>query len=701
MLIKKVYIWILYILLAGLFVLNHSILQSEGLGIVITLVYIGSFGYLVGYLLFSKREHLEKLILGSFIYSALLVVISAFTYLLVGLSYPIPLILLALIPLPLLYYAKDVHLDSVHFQSNAKYLTSALFFIIYLIGVGLLFGLLTNAATLEAVRSPWDILGSSYLFYFFVLTLLWLLFLSYNCITSLTIISSTVHSFLLLSIGIILFPLGFGFDPFLHQAAENIIVEHGVLAPKTIYYSGHYSLVVLLSYLSTIKVAVIDTLLVPILFALYIPSFAFYALRDYLGWQKRALVFIPAFVLLFPLTQFILSTPQGFSYIFLIATIFWWLIYSRHEHTKTLSVLILLIGSTLLIHPLSGMPLAIWFGILIVDEYIITRTLFKNKRLLLVTLLLIASLIVPMTFLINNLASNTLTTSLRLPSFSELGFTNLWHIETLGFITQYNSFIDLLYLYRFNWTLVYLILIVIGITLLKKNTMPRMRHLILGFAITWFSSIVLTLFFTFSELISYEQNDFASRLFLTSLYFILPLVFVVLATFWNRIDKDRYSQALFIVLMGIMITSVQFVSYPRYDGYERVRSFTTSIHDINAVNKIHTLASSKPYIVLANQSVSAAAVQELGFYKYYNDHFFYPLPTGGPLYDQYLAMVYDAPTREHAKTAADLTGVSTVYFVVNDYWFDSEAIKQAATLTADTIDYIGGENVTIFTYAFE
>ena len=52
-----------------------------------------------------------------------------------------------------------------------------------------------------------------------------------------------------------------------------------------------------------------------------------------------------------------------------------------------------------------------------------------------------------------------------------------------------------------------------------------------------------------------------------------------------------------------------------------------------------------PYIVLANQSVSAAALLRFGFHTYYGAQFYYAIPTGAPLYQSYLDMVYRGATR--------------------------------------------------------
>jgi hypothetical protein len=143
-----------------------------------------------------------------------------------------------------------------------------------------------------------------------------------------------------------------------------------------------------------------------------------------------------------------------------------------------------------------------------------------------------------------------------------------------------------------------------------------------------------------------------------------------------------------------------YVSYPRYDAYELVRSFNTSRYDIEAVRFIEADAKGDDYVVLANQAVSAAAVREFGFRKYYDGNFFYPIPTGNKLYQTYLSMVYQMPSKNTARRALELTGVSTVYFVLNDYWHEAERLKEEASREADASFNIGNEKITVFKYQF-
>ena len=178
------------------------------------------------------------------------------------------------------------------------------------------------------------------------------------------------------------------------------------------------------------------------------------------------------------------------------------------------------------------------------------------------------------------------------------------------------------------------------------------------------------------------------------------------------------------------------MAYPRNDPYIIGHGYSVSAADLKTVNYIDQEAADKSYVVLANQAVAAAAIQELGFKKYFpqmpintngyeftNNHlsesapttdkesnlnsstvsnniFFYPIPTGGPLYQIYLQMVYQLPLRETAQKASQLTGAKIVYLVVNRYWERAAEIIEIAQETADKYAIINGGQVYVFKYSF-
>jgi hypothetical protein len=96
--------------------------------------------------------------------------------------------------------------------------------------------------------------------------------------------------------------------------------------------------------------------------------------------------------------------------------------------------------------------------------------------------------------------------------------------------------------------------------------------------------------------------------------------------------------------------------------------------------------------------VSAAAVSVFGFKRYHNDVFYYPIPTGGPLYNTFLWASYEDPSRETMREAARLGGSDLVYFVVNDYWWDATALMDAAASSTDRAFDIQQGKVKVFKY---
>ena len=93
------------------------------------------------------------------------------------------------------------------------------------------------------------------------------------------VIGSNISNILLiLGISAIIYPLGFGFDGFIHRATEVWIQNNGFITPKQPYYIGQYVLVIFLNKLSLVPLSWIDRLLLPALEAAFIPPLAFLTL---------------------------------------------------------------------------------------------------------------------------------------------------------------------------------------------------------------------------------------------------------------------------------------------------------------------------------------------------------------------------------------------------------------------------------------
>ncbi|MBI4143224.1 hypothetical protein HY480_05105, partial [Candidatus Uhrbacteria bacterium] len=146
-------------------------------------------------------------------------------------------------------------------------------FIIPMVAVAIAAALILIASgTTEPIRSPWSVVPAP----FFILFALGVAFA-----VQVGAISGIATTLLLSSlVAILVYPIGFGFDHFIHAAAERIIAMTGALSPRPLFYSGHYGLVVLLaSALPGVPIGLVDRLLVPAVTTLLVVPFALHALR--------------------------------------------------------------------------------------------------------------------------------------------------------------------------------------------------------------------------------------------------------------------------------------------------------------------------------------------------------------------------------------------------------------------------------------
>ena len=238
-----------------------------------------------------------------------------------------------------------------------------------------------------------------------------------------------------------------------------------------------------------------------------------------------------------------------------------------------------------------------------------------------------------------------------------------------------------------------------------------LRVLVLMAAMLAVNWAILSTAVDFSFLIDYERQNFAARLVPIILFFLSPLVILAVGTWINCVRPGPVSlRVATVALLAATATASFYLAYPRNDAYEAGHGFNVSQADVNAVHAIEKNAAGTSYVVLANQTVSAAAVRELGFVRYYGDLFFYPIPTGGDLYGTFLAM-NGKPSRETAKAALDLMNARcdanaectqsparTVYFVVNAYWWEAPRIVETAKQNADSWWALDNAAVHVFKY---
>ena len=600
--------------------------------------------------------------------------------------------------------------------ANVKY---SIFNIACLALLAVNFIIIFGHSTADAIVSPWQIVP----WYF------WLTFTLGIILLVAIILKNSAPNFiyrllvagywlLVLSVGLIIYQIGFGFDPFIHQATEKLISATGAVYPKPWYYLGQYALIVILNKLTFIPVVWLDKLLVPVLAALTLP-YALYQAAKFLTADERVAKLTALFALIFPFATFTLTTPQNLAIIFLLLIILLSVKIWRQNKlfVAHCSLLITLSLASLLTHPIAGLPAVLFVAL------IISRQIIHNKKLLFTSSFLLLTLSVislPLAFYLNN------QTNLIINAGNDAAAAVSWNWPQLFFSGTANFLLNFIYLYGFNIGVIIITFIIAGVIIhyqiVKRITRysPACRrgrllvtnyspYLLMSFSLL--ISYFITKTISFSYLIDYERSSFAGRILIIAAYFALPFIVIALTKLMEMIlPQERMVKYLFFCFLAFLISCSLYFSYPRSDDYYNSRSFSTSQSDINAARWINQDAGGSDYIVLANQQVSAAALREFGFKKYYkipspyqgggeSEVFYYPIPTGEKLYQYYLDMVNKNAGRQTALAAADLVGADTAYFVINHYWFAFDKILAEAAIGAAAVENIDQGKIFVFKYA--
>jgi hypothetical protein len=522
----------------------------------------------------------------------------------------------------------------------------------FFIAAGLL--ILYRSGTWEAIRSPWEVVPA----YFFAIVfcaaaLLVFAFLRGNAARGLILLP--IFAALIVGVALAAFRAGYGFDPYIHQAAERYIQNHGFLTPRTFYYIGQYTIALFASAVTAVPIEWIDRLIVPTL-AMTLPLLAFAALRRS-GFTASGAAVGAVGIFALPFSSWIATTPQSLANLFLFGA----LLISLNDPRIVPAALFAL--AALATHALAGIPALIFVGIRSASRLESARI----RRVLAIALFLAGAIGLPTLFLLAGGA--------KLMSASTALFQFTPYLRN-----RFDLVRDLAYVWGWNAPLILGFGAVAGWFALRARRATKIPFVSTGIA-TLASAGLTEAFLNFPKLPLYEQGDYAARLVSAAGLIFLPLFLVSLAVLAERATNMQKKAAL-AILLGGAITASLYVTYPRTDKYESTHGFNTSAADIHAVRAIEADAAGKPYIVLANQATSAAALREFGF-RYYQttdgELYFYSIPTGGPLYEKYLKMVYEAPTRATAEEAMDLADVNMVYLAVSRYWTQASRVVEAAS----------------------
>lgn len=681
---------ILSVVFLGILIGNVFFWNNLLVGIATGLFWLIFFGTLAGKRV-AKQEHPWLTFgTGSWILLSLIMIAGSIAYYSATLTTSI-LLVIALLSVPISWWMGTVkktawwHRTPHDKWTGPSHTISPLVWLVASVVIVLLVGLVAlilQHQITEPVRSLWDHLPNSV----FVVMGVMFLFISVRLFRgserSLSLPLVMALLFVCIATAALAFPIGYGFDTFLHEATESHIAQFGTISPKPFYYIGQYALILFFHKVFFLPIPFLNTFLVPLLTALLLPVML-YRTGAHLWRRQEVAMGSVLFLFLLPLSSFILTTPQALANLWLLLLL-----------VSTITVVIkktkgywLVIPALaiLLTHPLAGIP-----AVIFVLLFLLVKSPHPLARPGFFGLASIGAVALPASFLLN---AARLGTSSPI-DWAALHPARLLQIVDLSlfFENRFNPLLDFVYVFGQNrWALI-LVFASFGYLFLREYPLVRRLYVTFGIML-FFNFVLLSTIVDFSFLIDYERSDYANRIGLLLLFTLAPFALTGFGQLLVRLKQHTTPtviRLLFIALFSAFALSNWYLSYPTNDAYGRSAGFNVGQSDINTVYAIDAYAKNKPYLVLANQAVSAAAVRTFGFVHYYDETFYYPIPTGGPLYQQFLDMNArpDTDVIERVHTLAD---VDLVFYVVNDYWWNAPVLVETSkSIARDWFSVDGG-----------
>ncbi len=692
----KIYYPLSFLLLLLLF-LNFFYLTNTSIFILTGALYFLFFGLFFGHYFFGRYGILSKIVLGILIMMAYLMIFGSLSYYFFILSNLSIAIILTIVPmflgLRLVKYPLIISFTCQRFSLQIVVKTILLITYIFLIYKQYIY--IVSKVTSLSINSPWQVLSPNlFLLYgFTTLLLILILLLSKNGINLILISFHYLFSF---SIIILIFRLGFGYDPYLHQASEKLIMKTGTFSPKPFYYLGQYSLVVILAKLFNQSVEFFDKLLVPIIAALSLPVVIYQSLKDNF-YVKNNIIFTTILsFLLIPFSNFTYTTPQSLANIFVLIIIFLTISFINN-HFSNFWALFILALATCFIHPLSGLPVMIFVILSGIFYGLTSKNILKNifKNIVFWSITALSCLALPISFWLY-----TLLKKLDVSSLEQMTGHNLLINLTPNqiFWPRFINFFDLIYLYFRNVNLMIVAVSLLGLVFVIYYRQLKNYFLYL----VMFFILVINYLIVISYIKFPFLATFSERIFNLSFYFLLPFFIIGIILFLKTLlnYKHIFKPAL-LIFLAMFLTISFYLSYPRVDKYENFHGYSISDSHLKIVHYIEKNFSHSNYIVLADQSLGAAAIKEYGFKKYYNNEFYYSLPSNikNNIYSDFLEMTKEESDKKAAaQRAAQKTGVNMVFVVLNDYWgFTDKLIAEHKKLASNWVEVNKGQ-AFIFQY---
>lgn len=579
---------------------------------------------------------------------------------------------------------------SVRFAKSDAYLLLPLISSIVLI----LF--IFHKQTTTVMPSPWTALGLPFLLLYTLGTIGLFVALYFAKHRGLRVLMTMMHLFVTYSITALLYPLGFGFDGFIHRAAHTAIADGNIFFPKQPQFAGQYSLIVVLHQLTSIKIFFLDVLLVPILAALALPTLLPRIISRV--WESTStyifhLIWIVPFLFFFALSQ---SSPVSLLILLTIVFVFAMFGYLRDAVPIHIPLLLVLMAITLDI--VIGIPLALFVGMGLLLQHNIFA---KYTSYLLPTFILLLVLIVPLLFLLVLYITHQPLPHITNPLLEWSGYLTLFE-RPATFASSQNIFLELLYVWeRFIGP------IIAGFGLfgwyaMEKTKKDDITHQLgISTTITFvIISFLLYTMFSFAHGPTVIQQTYALLFLHLSIIFLLPYALYQLNICLDNISKRIWALPTIFVTISVVLTFSLYLAYPQEN--EKVHPIGTNVtaQDMLVVERIAARTADQSLVVLANPSTAVAA---LATYPIYIDSpegkiHPYAIPSGGTLVEHYNRIIAGTPIRDVVSDVFAWIEVERVYIVLSNYNERMDNVVDDAKATAHSWQAIGEGELYLFEY---
>ena len=551
--------------------------------------------------------------------------------------------------------------------------------------------LLTQAAfhaTIQSANAPWALLPVGTFLAFSVLGLATFLATSTRH-RWLVMVGAMLSLGTLATLTILLFPLGYGFDGFLHRASEALLLTTGTLHPIPPAYMGQYALITWLARVVHIPFAYADRWLIVVLAGL-LPWVA-WPLTNH---RRRGSFAVFALLLTLPLSLLATTTPQAVAFLLGLYGLLWLIPNETRAHATHAVVPWFFLTWSLATHPLAGLPFFFVAAALHIEQW--KHVPSKLKRTIIISSWVGAVIAVPVAFGIRNrLQTGTWSWSWLAHAPGSIVSLFAALAPPVTHLALWPDWASWQHYAQFA-----LLLAAAGFAVYQDHARRKTWITLLAFSgAALISSWLLQQSGDFSFLISYERQDYATRLITVAQLILVPVAMIGIRSWHEQIAHTHPRTRTAALLFAIAWFSASvYNALPRNDAAEISHGWNVGKSDLETVDFIDQQAHGANYTVLANQTVSAASISRFGFKRYAGDVFYYPIPTGGPLYQDFVQMMNE-PNRDIAREAGVLSKSERVYVVVNQYWDHADRTIETLKQVADRIWNV--ENGTAYIFLFD